>query len=145
MTAIEMMVVVGLIGVILPTIYATVDAFGKESSAATSRLTAEGDVQIAMNRLTRELRAAVPVAEGTGTPLTFPSPIVFTVATATSMTFYASLGGANGPSKIAVSLVPVGSSGSTSSSRRPRRPTATASPRPTRPSPGHPGPSSTRP
>lgn len=111
MTLVELMVTVALIGIILPVMYSTVDIFGNQASATANRLTAEADVQIAMDRLTKELRAAIPVAEGSGSPVTYPAPTAFVTATANSMTFYASLGSATGPSKVSVRLAPIGTTG----------------------------------
>lgn len=111
MTLVELMVTVALIGIILPVMYSTVDIFGNQASATANRLTAEADAQIAMDRLTKELRAAIPVAEGAGSPLTYPAATAFVTATPSSMTFYSSLGSATGPSKISVRLVPVGAGG----------------------------------
>ena len=90
---VELVVVVGLLGVVLPTGYSAVASMQRQESMTTSRFAALGQAQVIMDRVGKDLRSAVAVTSGTGAAAVTAA---FTAASAADISFYANLN-KNGP------------------------------------------------
>ncbi|MDP9074198.1 MAG: hypothetical protein M3N98_08495 [Actinomycetota bacterium] len=95
----EVVMVLALVAVVLPSAFSMVVSAQQASSITTNRFSALGSAQIIMDRITKDLRAGVGVIDTTLTPQ--PSqPQVFLAAGPRDIQFYSALADANGPSKL---------------------------------------------
>jgi Tfp pilus assembly protein PilE len=88
---VELVMVIAILGVFLPTAFTAVSSMQKAESSTTDRFAALSDAQILANRLTKDLRAAVAAS---------PTGAAFVAADTQEVTFYASLGDPNGPVRL---------------------------------------------
>src|ERR1700730_5372171 len=83
---VELMVVLGLLAVVLPTGYLALSSMQKQVAVTTDRFTALGEAQTIADRITKDLRTAISV---TNNPR---KTAAFAAADTNTMTFYANLG-----------------------------------------------------
>jgi hypothetical protein len=95
----ELVIVLSLTAVVLPTAYAMVSAAQNAEAITTNRFTALGSAQVIMDRISKDIRAGVGVLDTTLTPQP-TMPQVFLSAGPRDLVFYAGLSDPNGPSKL---------------------------------------------
>jgi prepilin-type N-terminal cleavage/methylation domain-containing protein len=88
---IELIVVMSLLAVVLPTAFTAVSSMQKSEATTTDRFAALSEAQIIANRITKDLRAAVSPN---------PTGSAFILADAREVTFYASLAHPAGPIRL---------------------------------------------
>lgn len=91
-TLVELLVTMVIVGLLGMASVLTVSAASRQGTRANQRMQATQQAQTAIDRMTREIRAAVPTGNSPATP--------FTYADGTHATLTSSLGGANGPSRV---------------------------------------------
>jgi len=95
-TLVEMMITCVVLGIAMAATVPVVTVFYSESTAINRTYSAVDQVLLASEAINQYVREAVEPAPASGGVPTPP----FAVATATSATFYADTGGANGPEKV---------------------------------------------
>lgn len=98
-SVLELVVVMALTALILPSAFGMVSSAQRTESITTNRFAALGSAQTIMDRISKDLRAAVGVIDTTVTPQP-TQPQVFLSAGPRDIKFYSALSDPNGPTKL---------------------------------------------
>ena len=91
LTVAELLVVVSLLAIFLPTAFMMVTSMQRQQATNSARLEALGQAQLIVDRLTRDVRAAVAPTS---------TSAAFAAADGNDITFYADLQDPNGPTRV---------------------------------------------
>jgi prepilin-type N-terminal cleavage/methylation domain-containing protein len=92
-TLVELAISLTMLAIVLPVAFSALSSMQNSEAVTTNRFTSLGEAQIIADRITKDLRTAVaPDA----------TSAAFVAADVRGMTFYASLGDVNGPTKLRV-------------------------------------------
>jgi hypothetical protein len=95
----EVVLVVALLAVVLPSAYAMVATAQQTEMITTNRFEAISSAEIVMDRVTKDLRAGVGVINTNLSPVP-TQPQVFLSASPRNIVLYSALAGANGPTEL---------------------------------------------